>query len=122
MPSRSRFNLARVDDDEVAEQVLAHPDYESSKTPSLEDFTPEVGAMTAVYDRLGELIETLIATTPGGKPQKVHPAPRPQTAFDRAQYRMSAQEHRELVDEVEAARQRRAEVEAAQERWQAGRG
>lgn len=112
MLPQSHYRWAIADDDEAAERALASGDEPTGSTaPPLEAFSPEVQYLAMGIDRIGELIAATIAAA-GGKPPKVRPLPRPETAFDRAKRRKSLQRHHDLV----------AEVEQAQQRWQAAKG
>lgn len=110
---RSALQIALAQDDEAAEEHLAAGDEAPNSGPPLESWSPEVEYLAAVVDRLGEVIQTVIATTPGAKkPPRMRPVPRPETALDRARRRRAWARHHELV----------AEVEAAQARYEAKRG
>jgi len=114
---QSAYRIAVAEDDEAAEAALARADKSTGATsarrrPTLEEWSPEVEYIAGAVDRLGELIATVIATTPGAKkPPRIRPLLRPQTALERVQTRQTWQQHHDLV----------AEVEAAQERWIATR-
>lgn len=110
--------MAKAEDEELAEAVVDQQEAMEKlgkkvprHAPSLETFSPEVYEIAAAVDRLGEVIVTQIAAA-GGKPPRVRPTPRPQSAFDRVKARRSWARHGDLV----------AEVEQAQERWQVARG
>lgn len=107
--------MARSNDDEFAEQVLAaHPEDEQSSAPPLELFSPEVAALTNVTDLLGVALARLEQLVTGKPPShKPQPSLRPVTAFDRVRHRRSWQAHADLVDEVEVARRRRLSADDA---------
>lgn len=101
--------MAIAEDDEYAELILGETDEDDDApgSPPLVMWTPEVQYLAAVVDRLGEVIQAVIATAPGGKPPKIKPLPRPRTAFDRARARRARARHENLVAEMEMARARR---------------
>lgn len=83
LPRTSAFQQALAQDDELAQQeALASPESSTRDIP-LSEFSPEVEALAAVVDRLGEVTATLVAVN-GGKPSPPRPYPRPVTAWDRA--------------------------------------
>lgn len=49
-----------------------------------------------MVDRLGEVVAAVIASG-GGKPPKLHPRPRPQTAEDRLAARYRIEQHEYVV-------------------------
>ncbi len=108
LPTRSRYKLAMLDDDEFADRIVAEAEKsgKSDAGPSLEDWTPEAPYLAAAVDRLGEVVAALVGLG-GRKPPKVHPLPRPRTAIDRARTRRSWDRHHSLVSEIEEARARR---------------
>jgi hypothetical protein len=91
LPRTSSLAAAIADDDEMADaEVRSAPATPAHAAPvPMTEFSPEVEALAALMDRLGELINTEIALK-GGKPSSVKPYPRPVTAFDRARARLSA--------------------------------
>lgn len=107
LPSRSRLGIAQANDDEFAERILALRGDDEVTTPPLESFSPEVAAMTNLFDRLGEVAAMLEMLVTQREVRPVPPSPRPVTAFDRVRQRLAWDSHTDLVDEVEAARQRR---------------
>ena len=117
---QSHYRWAIADDDEAAERALEAEEKarrEGSKpkpspAPPLEAFSPEVQYLAMMVDRLGEVIQAVVSTVPKAKVPKMRPLPRPETALDRARRRKSLQRHHDLV----------AEVEEAQQRWEAAQG
>lgn len=109
---RSRFKLAMIDDDEYADQIVSQIDELESTGPGLRDWSPEVGYLASVVDRLGDVIAAVYASR-GVKPPKVKPLPRPKTAIDRARGRRSMSRHLSLVAEVEEARAKRQAQESS---------
>lgn len=87
LPRTSSYVQAVSQDDEIAEAAGHVPP--SLAGPSLTEWTPEVEALAAVIDRLGEVINGLRVIHPSGKGKAVHVPPyrRPTTAFDRARIR-----------------------------------
>lgn len=108
---RSALQIALAQDEEAAEHQLAADDDapSASNKPPLESWSPEVEWLAANFDRMGELIQAVVAGIPGGKPPRIRPAPRPETALDRARRRRAWTRHDALVAEVEAAQARRAD-------------
>lgn len=106
---RSALQVALAQDDEAAERALeeSEKDRNISRTPPLETWTPEVEWLVANFDRMGELIQAVLATAPGkSKPPTIRPARRPETAIDRARRRKAWRSHDALVAEVREAQER----------------
>lgn len=95
LPSHSHYVAALADDDELA----MASDEPRSRPPRLTEFSPEVAALAAAFDRLGELIGTLVAVN-GGTPPKLEPYPRPVTAAERVRRRKRMEAHYDLVRRV----------------------
>lgn len=93
-----------ANDDELAEMI---GDSEAGKrhSPRLSEYTPEAARLDVLADRIGELISATYQAA-GGKPLRVKPAQRPETAFARAQKRRTEQRISSLIAEVEDAQQR----------------
>ena len=89
LPRNSHYAEAMAQDEEVAEGLVDVP-AGGPGSPPLTEFTPEVEAIVAVVDRLGDVVNTLIAAN-GGKPKPVRPWPRPVTALDRVRARKRAE-------------------------------
>jgi hypothetical protein len=47
----------------------------------MRDWSPELEALYALMDRLGDVVQAVIASQ-GGKPPRIKPMPRPRTATD----------------------------------------
>lgn len=108
LPTASAYVEAVAGDDEYAAAVLdREADAGTVSGPPLSQWTAEAQMLTAIYDRLGEVINAVIAAA-GGKPTQPTPAPRPVTAFDRARQRIRQEKHRSLVAEVKQAQHRYA--------------
>lgn len=98
---------ARVNDDELAEQMLDAYEGAPDVGPAFEDYSPVVERLDVLSDRLQSLEGTLIAVN-GGKPPRMRPARRPTTALQRAQGRVTRRRYDSLVDEVTQAQERAA--------------
>ena len=92
-----------ADDDELAER-MPEPDGKS-RGPRLSEYTAEAARLDVLADRMGELIGVVIQLA-GNKAPRIRPAPRPETAMDRAQRRRAERRLGSLIDEVLAAQQR----------------
>lgn len=81
-----------VQSEEFIEQIL-HPGDgdETSRGPRFSEFSPEVEALYAVIERLGDVCAGLQGLG-GKKPQQPKRLPRPETAYDRVK---RAQRHAE---------------------------
>lgn len=107
LPRQSLLWLAIADDEELAESMAerAQPPAkdDGAPKPPLQDWTMQVDVLAAIYDRLGSVIDAVVASA-GGKPPRMKPMPRPETATDRAQrrikYRRQLSKHRSIVDRV----------------------
>lgn len=109
LPAWSLTVEARVNDDEMAPSMLAAVKKDTPDTgPRISEYTPLVERLDGVTDRLDHLTATVVAVM-GGKPGRLRPATRPSTAITRAQKAQKDRRHDDLV----------AEVEQAQQRWQA---
>lgn len=86
LPRTSHYQEARAQDDELAEGMLEHLSDGPPAPPALTEFSPEVEVLQGVLDRLGEVVNAVVASG-GGKPSPVRPGPRPVTALDRARAR-----------------------------------
>lgn len=85
LPRTSALADVMAQDDELAEGVVVEPSSGAHRV-SLTEFPPEVEALAAVVDRLGEVVAAVVASA-GGKARRVRPWPRPVTAADRARAR-----------------------------------
>jgi hypothetical protein len=97
-----------MDDPELAE-FLASQDAPPPRPgrPALSEWTPEVSTLTAILDRLGEVVVAVVAGA-GGKPPKLTPAPRPRTALEAGRAAVRKSRHEALVAEVREAQARYA--------------
>lgn len=85
LPRTSFFIEARMQDEELAEQYLAHADHTNEKQLQLPSIV-EYDSVTERLDTLAFKVDQLIAATvaaAGGKPGRVTPPPRPITAIER---------------------------------------
>jgi len=90
---------ALATDEEMAEQVaeLSEGDSSTSWLRSHRDYTAEVEMLTALYDRLGELIRISAAVRGARAGKPATPGPRPVYAIERVRKRRSRQRHNQLV-------------------------
>lgn len=79
--------------------LVTRPDEKSKPVRKMSDWSPAVELLSALLDRVGELIQATAALG-GAKPHRVPPAPRPVTALDRARYRRLQQRHESLSARV----------------------
>lgn len=88
-------------DEELAEQVCELP--ESDRTAKWQrnhrDYTAEVEMLSAVFDRIGELIR-VTAAVHGGRGKPPPPAPRPVHAVERFGRRRAKTRHQQLVSRL----------------------
>jgi len=102
LPRTSAYAQALATDEELAEQVAEMPetdDRPAAWTRSHRDYTPEVEMLTAVYDRLGELIRVTAAMRGArGKPPPL--GPRPVHAFEKYRKQKLRRNHDQLVSRL----------------------
>lgn len=98
LPRTSAYHTAVAEDEELAERLATEPP-PPSRPPPLREFGPEVQALAEVRDLLANLIAVTVKAH-GGKPPKVKPYPRPETALQRSRRRRRLHQHRALVDRV----------------------
>lgn len=98
LPRESRYFEARVNDEYAIEMMLAADRGDDSGPPTrrMADWSAEVELLTAVVNRLGEVVQG-IAALGGAKPHKVPPAPVPTTAVEKVRNRTRARKHESLV-------------------------
>lgn len=101
LPRNSAYREAVAEDEDLARQLLKvkPPDDDAVPVRRMSDWSAEVEMLTAVLDRLGELVQA-VAALGGAKPRRVQPAPRPVTAFERVRRNRRADQHRALVSRV----------------------
>ncbi len=81
LPRDSRYVEALSLDPHLAELMAMLPD-QPAQGRRMSEYSAEMEMLTAVYDRLGEVMQVMIASK-GGKPKPMPPGPRPRTALDR---------------------------------------
>lgn len=98
LPRTSAYVQALATDEEMAEQVAKLPeeDRSTSWVRSHRDYTAEVEMLTAVFDRIGELIR-ISAAARGARGKPPAPGPRPAYAIERIRKRETRQRHDQLV-------------------------
>lgn len=101
LPRNSAYMQAISDDEEFAEHVLNDPDAskKGDRRPRVSEWSIEVEKLTDVVDRLGEVMQAVVAAA-GSKPPKVRPQPRPKTAIDRLREQRRYEHHRKVVSRV----------------------
>lgn len=111
LPTSSAYREAVLDDPEVAEFLARQPETDHGPAaPRLSEYDVERALLTDIYDRLGAVIEAIVASN-GGKPPRIHPSPRPITGVAKARRRLEMAQYQSL----------KAEFEEAQIRWAASR-
>jgi hypothetical protein len=90
-------------DEELAEHIAELPDSGGDRRATWSrahrDYTAEVEMLTAVYDRIGELIHVTAAVA-GGRGKPPAPAPGPVSAVEQARERLTRRKHKSLVSRV----------------------
>jgi hypothetical protein len=100
LPRTSAYREAVAQDEDLARHMLSKAPLEESKPiRRMSDWSAEVELLTAVLDRLGEVVQA-VAALGGAKPKKVPAAPRPVTAYERVHRRRRSERHRSLVARV----------------------
>jgi hypothetical protein len=96
LPRNSGYVEAVSLDEELAEQAVRSP---APKGPAvrMRDWSPQQEVLTLLVDRLGEVIQAVIAAQ-GGKPPKITPMPRPKTAAD--ELRDPRRQHHRILSKV----------------------
>lgn len=79
--------------------VRADDGREKAARRRMSEWSAEAELLSTVADRIAELIQATVASR-GGKPAAYTPAPRPDTALDRARYQDRIRKHQELVARV----------------------
>jgi hypothetical protein len=95
LPRDTAYVDAVADDELVAEAMADQPD-PPVRAPRMATWSPEVELLTALLDRVAELIH-VVAMTAGAKPGRRTPAPRPVTALDRVRQRRRETQHQRVV-------------------------
>ena len=101
----SAFQEALAQDDEIAAGYVGDDGAPAQYRPRASDWTAQTRLFAAMHDRLGEVVQGLIAMS-GNKPPKLDPWPRPEIAATRAQREKSRRDYDELLELVEASKRR----------------
>jgi hypothetical protein len=104
LPRTSAYHCAVAEDEGLAREIAKSPNLpKPSKTPPLQEWTPEVEALRDVQDILDQTLRVLVKVN-NGKPGKHKPYPRPVTALARAlrsaRQKLRYDQHRSVVDRV----------------------
>lgn len=105
LPSTSLMNEAMAQDDEVARGLIDSIGDHKDTGPRLAEYTLAVDRLDVISDRLAELTAVVLSVA-GGKPGRLRPARRPETAFSRARDAQVLARHNSLLDEVAIAQER----------------
>lgn len=98
LPRTSAYHQALAQDEELAEKLANDPDSKPGPPP-LTEFGPDVQVLAELRDLVASLIAVTIKAH-GGKPSKVKPYPRPDTAIQRARRRARFRQHQSVVARV----------------------
>jgi hypothetical protein len=101
LPSDSAYAEASAQDDELAEMMAARGDAPTTG-PRVTEFGPTNQLLTAILDRLGEVVKAAA----GDGSVKIPLSPRPETAADRYARRMQDAAYEYLLEQVEEAQAR----------------
>lgn len=99
LPRNSAYGEALADDEEIAEQILDRPETVKAPAVRVRDYSPELEALITIQDRLGDVVQAVIAAT-GSKPPKIKPQPRPVTAVERIREKHRFKQHRRTLSLV----------------------
>lgn len=99
LPRDSAYVEAISEDDALADAMISSEQPTDQPVRRLSDWSAEVELLTALVDRVSELIQVIVAVN-GAKPSAPPTAPRPVTAFDRARDRARQRRHQSLVARV----------------------
>lgn len=99
LPRNSSYVEAQLADTELAEALLASDQEMPAPRRRMSEWSPEVEALAAVVDRLGEVVAVLVAVN-GGKPGQLKPYLRPVTAADEVRARQAHQSHLRLLSKI----------------------
>ncbi len=105
LPRTSAFQDALAHDEEYA--ALAAGTDSKPTPPRLTEFGPEIELLAALYDRVGELIGTVVQVAGGKGHHHARPYPRPVTAIDRARAARRAAGAEDLLNQLLPNRPRR---------------
>lgn len=120
LPRNSAYVEAVSKDRELAEQMLDHPP-PAGDAVRMRDWSPLMEAMATQIDRLGDVVQAVIAAQ-GGKPPKIKPFPRPKTAVE--ELRSPQHQHKRILSKVmirqpDGSVKSAAEISAARRRMPA---
>jgi hypothetical protein len=93
LPSTSQYIAAIADDEDLADAV---DEASVRQTPPLTEWSPTMGALAVIADRLAALVNVQVARG-GGRPARVTPYPRPVTAAEKVRERRRLERHERLV-------------------------
>jgi hypothetical protein len=84
LPRNSAYVEAVSLDEELAQQMAQAPEDKREKAPAvrMRDWSPLMEAMASQIDRLGDVVQAVIAAQ-GGRPPQIAPFPRPKTAWEK---------------------------------------
>lgn len=83
LPRNSAYVEAVSLDEELAAEVAKRPEPQKrGDLVRMRDWSPLMEAMAVQVDRLGDIVQAVIAVQ-GGRPPKIDPFPRPKTAIDK---------------------------------------
>lgn len=99
LPRNSAFVEAVANDEQAAQQLLQQQPEASAPGVRLSEWSPEREILADVVDRLGNVIQAVIAAA-GTKPQRMAPAARPVTAVMRLRKQRRVEQHQRLVARV----------------------
>lgn len=88
--------MATDEDLAAALAELPDTDHRPRWSRSYRDYTPEVEMLSAVFDRIGELIR-VVAATSGSRGKQPQLAPRPESAIERVRKRLTVEKHKRLA-------------------------
>lgn len=108
LPSTSLMNEAMAQDDELAREFADTIGDHKDTGPRLAEYTLAVERLDVLSDKVSSLTATVVSAF-GGKPGRLRPAKRPETAFTRVRDERVRSRHNSLL----------SEVATAQERWSA---
>lgn len=93
-------------DPDLAKQLAALPeaDRKAQWRRSHREFSPEVEMLSALFDRMGELVRA-VAATKGARSRQPQSAPRPIAAIERIKKQSVEERHRRLTARVLPGRQ-----------------
>lgn len=102
LPRTSAYAEAMASDEELAEEVAKVPDLDRSAKWSRQqrDYTPEVEMLSALFDRIGELIRVTAMSRGSRNAKAPATAPRPVTALERVRARNARRQHERLASRL----------------------